>query len=91
MTLRLNQAGARGLCRMPMIELLHDEDLAELRGATKVFFRLPQALKLTVLHSSDYAYVELNAMSRFTSKFTFPLYLKLCLEARKATSTKSRR
>lgn len=83
MTLRLNQEGARGLCRMQMIELLHGEDLAELRGHDQVFFRLPQALKLAVLHSSDYTFVELNAMARFTSKFTFPLYLKLCLEAGK--------
>ncbi|QND41852.1 hypothetical protein HB770_04225 [Rhizobium leguminosarum bv. viciae] len=83
MTLRLNQEGARGLCRMLMIELLHDDDLAELRGHDQVFFRLPHALKLAVLHSGDYAYVELNAMARFTSKYTFPLYLKLCLEAGK--------
>ncbi|MBY5666849.1 hypothetical protein [Rhizobium leguminosarum] len=83
MTLRLNQEGARGLCSMRMIELLHDEDLAELRGHDQVFFRLPTALKLAVLHSADYAWVELNAMARFTSKFTFPLYMKLCLEAGK--------
>jgi len=83
MTLRLNQEGARGLCSMRMIEVIHDEDLAELRGHDLVFFRLPEALKLAVLHSRDYAWAELNAMARFTSKFSFPLYLKLCLKAGK--------
>ncbi|CUW88497.1 MULTISPECIES: hypothetical protein [Rhizobium/Agrobacterium group] len=84
MTLRLNQEGARGTIRMSMIELLHDtDDFAALRGYNEVFFRLPSALKLAVRESRDYAWVDLNALSRFESKFTFPLYLKLCLEAGK--------
>ncbi|WP_331373423.1 hypothetical protein [Sinorhizobium chiapasense] len=82
MTLRLNQAGARGTIRMQMIALLHDtDDFAALRGVDEMFFRLPSALKLAVEKSRDYAWVDLNAMSRFGSKFTFPLYLKLCLKA----------
>ncbi|AMD59382.1 hypothetical protein AWN88_14000 [Agrobacterium tumefaciens] len=84
MMLRLNQKGARGTIRMSMIELLHDtDDFAALRGYNEVFFRLPSALKLAVEESRDYAWVDLNALSRFESKFTFPLYLKLCLEAGK--------
>ncbi|PDT81910.1 hypothetical protein CO676_20075 [Sinorhizobium sp. BJ1] len=84
MTLRLNQIGARGTIRMQMIELLHDtDDLAALRGHDEMFFRLPEALKLAVMESRDYAWVDLNAMSRFKSKFTVRLYLKLCLEAGK--------
>ncbi|WP_354316675.1 hypothetical protein [Sinorhizobium fredii] len=84
MTLRLNQIGARGTIRMQMIELLHDtDDFAALRGHDEMFFRLPEALKLAVMGSRDYAWVDLNAMTRFASKFTFPLYLKLCLEAGK--------
>ncbi|WP_026612832.1 replication initiation protein [Ensifer aridi] len=84
MTLRLNQPGARGTVRMQMIELLHDtDDLAALRGHDELFFQLPEALTLAVLESRDYAWVDLNALSRFKSKFAFPLYLKLCLEAGK--------
>ncbi|MFB2563934.1 hypothetical protein [Rhizobium sp. IMFF44] len=84
MTLRLNQRGFRGLVRMCMLQILHDtDDLAALRGSDILYFRLPAALKAVVLESRDYAWVELNALSRFKSKFTFPLYLKLCLEAGK--------
>jgi hypothetical protein len=84
MTLRLNQRGFRGLVRMYMLQILHDtDDLAALRGSEILYFRLPSALKAAVLESRDYAWVELNALSRFKSKFTFPLYLKLCLEAGK--------
>lgn len=84
MTLRLNQNSARGTVRMKMIELLHDtDDLAALRGHDELFFKLPAALKMAALEARDYAWVDLNAMARFKSKFTFPLYLKLCLEAGK--------
>ncbi|NKM94479.1 hypothetical protein [Rhizobium leguminosarum] len=84
MTLRLNQEGFHGPIRMNMLEILHDtDDLAALRGSDVLFFRLPAALKAAVWESRDYAWVELNAMSRFKSKFTFPLYLKLCLAAGK--------
>ncbi|WP_164924218.1 hypothetical protein [Sinorhizobium fredii] len=84
MTLRLNQIGARGTIRMQMIKLLHaTDDFAALRGHDEMFFRLPEALKLAVMGSRDYAWVDLNAMARFASKFTFPLYLKLCLQAGK--------
>lgn len=84
MTLRLNQRGYRGLVRMNMLKVLHDsDDLAALRGSDVLYFRLPAALKAAVLESRDYAWVELNALSRFKSKFSFPLYLKLCLAAGK--------
>lgn len=84
MTLRLNQRGARGTVRLQMIQLLHDtDDFAALRGHDELFFRLPAALKMAALESRDYAWVDLNAMARFKSKFTVPLYLKLCLEAGK--------
>ena len=84
MTLRLNQEGFHGLVRMNMLEIQHDtDDLAALRGSDIFFFRLPAALKAAVLESRDYTWVELNAMSRFKSKFTFPIYLKLCLAAGK--------
>ncbi|NKK67923.1 hypothetical protein GFL88_31385 [Rhizobium leguminosarum bv. viciae] len=84
MTLRLNQRGFHGLVRMYMLKILHDtDDLASLGGSDTLYFRLPAALKAAVLESRDYTWVELNAMSRFKSKFTFPLYLKLCLAAGK--------
>ncbi|RFB98021.1 hypothetical protein B5K08_05585 [Rhizobium leguminosarum bv. trifolii] len=84
MTLRLNQRGYRGQVRMHMLQVLHDtDDMAALRGCDVLYFRLPAAMKAAVLESRDYAWVELNALSRFKSKFTFPLYLKLCLAAGK--------
>jgi|GEM_PF-3311037 len=84
MTLRLNQPGYRGIVRTRMLQVVHDtDDLATLRGSDNLYFRLPAALKAAVLESRDYTWIELNALSRFKSKFTFPLYFRLCLAAGK--------
>ncbi|MFN3319392.1 MAG: hypothetical protein ACK43M_11640 [Allorhizobium sp.] len=35
----------------------------------------------TVLHARDYAWVDINALTRFDSKFTAPVFMSLCLYA----------
>lgn len=76
MSLRLNQAGAHGRVGMPMLESF------EVVGDT-VYFTLPSVLRSAVLFSRDYAWIDINAIPRFASKFTASVYLKLCYEAGK--------
>jgi hypothetical protein len=72
----MNQEGARGLVRMQMLEAV------EIVGDT-VYFKLPTALRSAVLFSRDYAWIDINAIPRFTSKFTASVYMKACYEAGK--------
>jgi hypothetical protein len=82
MSIRVNQADAHGRVSMPMIEAV------EVSKDT-VTFRLPTVLRNAVLASRDYAWIDLNAIQRFESKFTVAVYLKLCYEAGKHHSRRS--
>ncbi len=81
-TLHINLNGSRRRVAMPLIERL-DDGLAFAGGADEIVFSLPEALREVVLESRDYAWIELNALSRFSSRFTAGVYLRLCYEAGK--------
>lgn len=67
---------------MGMLEF-SDDGLEFARGSTEVGFALPAVLRTAVLESRDYAWFELNALLRFSSRFTAGIYLRLCYEAGK--------
>lgn len=82
MSLHVNMPDAHGRIDMPMVDnfyILGDE----------ITFTLPTVLRHAALHARDYAWVDINAIARFESKFTAALYLKLCLEAGKHWSKRS--
>lgn len=82
MSLHVNMPDAHGRIAMPMLEgyfILGDE----------ITFTLPTVLRHAALHARDYAWVDINAIARFESKFTAALYLKLCLEAGRHWSKRS--
>ncbi|WP_296069403.1 replication initiation protein [uncultured Agrobacterium sp.] len=81
LTLHVNLNGRRRVA-MPLIERL-DDGLAFAGGADEIVFALPKALREVVLESRDYAWIDLNALSRFSSRFTAGIYLRLCYEAGK--------
>lgn len=81
-TLHVNLEGSRRRFAMPMIERL-DDGLAYACGTDEIVFALPETLRAVVLESRDYAWIELNALSRFSSRFTAGIYLRLCYEAGK--------
>lgn len=82
MSIRVNQADAHGRVSMPMLEAV------EVSKDT-VTFRLPTVLRNAVLASRDYAWIDLNAIQRFESKFTAAVYLKVCYEAGKHHTRRS--
>ena len=85
----------RGRVAVPMIELVevdHDdvlwmtEEPGFRKGDTLIHFRLPESLREAVLQSREYAWVDLNALSRFECKYTTSLYMRLCLVAGRSRS-----
>lgn len=46
-----------------------------------VVYTLDPLMIATVLHARDYAWCDINALSRFDSKFTAPVFMSLCLYA----------
>lgn len=85
----------RGRVTAPMVELV-DVDADDVlwmtgepgfrKGDTLIHFRLPESLREAVLQSREYAWVDLNALSRFTCKYTTSVYMRLCLVAGRSRS-----
>jgi hypothetical protein len=82
MSLHVNQPGAHGRIEMPMI--------AEFEVADGIMtFALPYVLRMAVINSRDYAWVDINAFAHFRSKFTAGLFIKASYEAGKHWSHRS--
>ncbi|MCR6502522.1 hypothetical protein MUO32_26190 [Shinella sp. CPCC 101442] len=76
MSLHVNQPGAHGRVAMPMIASF---DIAD--GV--VTFALPYVLRMAVINSRDYGWIDINAIAHFRSKFTTGLFIKASYEAGK--------
>jgi hypothetical protein len=74
MSIHLNQPGFHGRKKISMIECLQNE------GET-ISFRLADALVAAVRESRGYAFVDINVLPRFRSKYSIPLYIRLCHKA----------
>lgn len=76
MSLHVNQPGAHGRVAMPMIASFEVDD-----GI--LTFALPYVLRMAVINSRDYAWIDINAIAHFRSKFSAGLFIKASLEAGK--------
>lgn len=81
-TYRFGHPGGRGKHTLRLAEISFPVgDDERLRAHHIINFRFPAVFVAAVQHSRDFGLVDVNALSRFTCKFTIPLYLRLCLKA----------
>lgn len=77
-----NHEGCHGRQSMPMLILLDDAyEVANMQSSDRLYFALPKAVCDAVLVAKDYALVDLNAISRFKSRCTATMFMRLSLMA----------
>lgn len=77
-----NQEGHHGRKSVPMLILVQDEEqVAALSSADEVQFMLPKCVCDAALAAKDYAWVDINALSRFKSRFSATMFMRLSLMA----------
>lgn len=74
-----NQEGHHGRKSMKLVDIIVPS--GTITGRDEITYSFPAALRTAVLESRDYGWVPINALTRFKSKFTFFVYLKMCLKA----------
>ncbi|CAN7333135.1 hypothetical protein [Neorhizobium tomejilense] len=79
----LSYHGRAGRQAMPMLECPDAVDLESMSGNDWLHYSLPEGLRQIVLDSVGFCRIDLNALSRFKSKFSAALYIRLCYEAGK--------
>lgn len=74
-----NQPGWHGRKTVKLIDIVIPE--GKVKGRHEIEYSLPEGLRTAVLDSRDYAWIDINVLTRLKSKFSFPAYFKLCLKA----------
>jgi len=79
---RFAYSGCHGTKTLPLVDVdFHADEGQKLKSTHVITFRLPPELIGAIGWSRDYAWVDINALTRFESRFTIPLYFHFCLRA----------
>lgn len=73
------QPGHYGRKSMPLVTIAVPD--GKLLGDSEIEYSLPEAVRYAVLDARSHAWINLNALPRLTSRFSFPVFMRLALSA----------